>query len=55
MIIIILEYYKEYQKFQNCKENICPDRPEEAAMFGCKSLSTKRLKSVLCSAESLQN
>ena len=45
--MIILEYYKEYQKFQNCKENIFSDRPEEATMFGCKSLSTKRLKSVL--------
>ena len=47
MIIIILVYYKEYQKFQNYKENIFPDRPEEAAMFGCKSLSAKRSKSVL--------
>ena len=43
-----LEYYKEYQYYQNCKENNFPDRPEEAAMFGCKSLSTKRFKSVLC-------
>ena len=42
MIITILEYYKEYQKFQDCKENIFPDRPEEAAMFGCESLLTKR-------------
>ena len=36
-----LEYYKGYQKFQNCKENLFPDRPEEAAMFGCESLSTE--------------
>ena len=43
-----LEYYKEYQNYQNYKENIFPDRPEEAAMFDCKSLSTKRFKSVPC-------
>ena len=47
MVIIILEYYKEYQNYQNCKENNFPDRAE-AAMFGYESLSTKRLKSVLC-------
>ena len=36
------------ETYQNCtehtpldiqRENIFPDRPEEAAMFGCKSLS----------------
>ena len=43
-----LEYYKEYQNYQNCKEYIFSDRPEEAAMFDCKSLSTKRFNSVLC-------
>ena len=34
MIIIIWNINKEYQNYQNCKENIFPDRPEEAAMFG---------------------
>ena len=39
----ILEYYKEYQeKIPRLQGKIFPDRPEEAAMFGCKSLSTKR-------------
>ena len=28
-------------KLSNCKEKLFPDRPEEAAMFGCKSLSTE--------------
>ena len=36
-----LKNYKGYQKFQNCKEKLFPYRPEEAAMFGCKSLSTE--------------
>ena len=36
-----LKYYKGYKNYLNCKEKIFPDRPEEAAMFGCKSLSTE--------------
>ena len=35
------KYYKGYQNYLNCKEKVFPDRPEEAAMFGCESLSTE--------------
>ena len=37
----LLKYYKGYQNYLNCKEKLFPDRPEEAAMFGCKTLSTE--------------
>ena len=30
-----------HQNYLNCKEKLFPDRPEEAAMFGCESLSTE--------------
>ena len=54
MIIAILEYYKEYQKFQDCKEIIFPDRPEEAAMLAVKACQL-RDKNQFCVRESIQN
>ena len=45
IIIIIWNNIKDIKKdiklTKNCKEKNFPDRPEEAAMFGCESLSTE--------------
>ena len=42
-IIIIINWniIKDIKLTKNCKEKIFCDRPEEAAIFGCRSLSTE--------------
>ena len=37
---ILPKNYVEQYFLDILRQNIFPDRPEEAAMFGCKSLST---------------
>ena len=48
--IIMMEIAKIIEKnisLDILRQNIFPNRPEEAAMFGCESVSTKNIISVL--------